>query len=114
MNQRARAATSGAVLRHHSARLTGSIRRGTWPVRRNHSSGERRPTVSIATSSPRASAVIRQGPRGVPSALTGKTSRPDELNEIATGGSFRTVDVAATSDSAERKASRDSVTSISE
>jgi hypothetical protein len=50
----------------------------------------------------------------VPSALTGKTSRPDELNEIAAGGSFRTIGAAATSASVDRKASRDSVTSISE
>ncbi|HEX7264311.1 MAG TPA: hypothetical protein VF383_09070 [Candidatus Dormibacteraeota bacterium] len=50
----------------------------------------------------------------MPSAPTGNTSLPDELKEIATGGSFFTFGSAASSVSVVRNASSDSLTSISE
>ncbi len=57
---------------------------------------------------------MRHGPRGVPLAATGNTSRPDELNEIATGGSRRTAGSAATAVRVSRKAARDSKTLTSQ
>ena len=89
------------------------MRRGTWPVRANHSSGERRAAVVAATSSPRVSAVIRHGPSGVPSKAAGNTSRPDELNDSALGGSACTRGSVATATSAARNAASESPTSTS-
>jgi hypothetical protein len=57
---------------------------------------------------------MRQGPRGVPSAATGKTSRPEELKEIAVGGSVLSAGSAATAVSADQNAARDSETSTSQ
>ncbi len=88
-NHRASASVSGAVSRHHSRRLAGSMWSGTWPQARSHCSGGHASRSVAGVRGARASAVRRQGPIADPSALAGKDSRPDAETASARGGSRR-------------------------
>ena len=88
-NHRALSRVPGAVSRHHSSRLVGSMWSGTWPHARIHCSWVRLMIEVAITFGRRESAVRRQGPRARPSARAGKLSRPEAETARAAGGSRR-------------------------